>query len=157
MFGFIYLLILVFFDHSYLLIELCCPPIEGSGEKTLELWYVHLDSMLVLFPCVSRQTLNPVLGHEAVHLIVSLLLSPLSLLFSLICFSGTAQETDLCWEQNKKGSPGRAPGEMGKGKRGPRPARASLFSGQSGVGGLLPTLSTHPWVGIPLSHSSGGG
>ena len=46
---------------------------------------------------------------------------------------------------------------MGKGERGSRPARVSLFSGQSGVGGLLPTLSTHPWVGIPLSHSSGGG
>ena len=39
----------------------------------------------------------------------------------------------------------------------PHPARVSLFSGQSGVGGLLSTLSTHPWVGIPLSHSSGGG
>ena len=25
------------------------------------------------------------------------------------------------------------------------------------MGGLLSTLSTHPWVGIPLSHSSGGG
>ena len=37
------------------------------------------------------------------------------------------------------------------------PARVSLFSGQSGVGGLLSTLFTHPWVGIPLSHSSGGG
>jgi hypothetical protein len=32
-----------------------------------------------------------------------------------------------------------------------------LFSGQSSVGGLLPTLSTHTWVGIPLSHFSGGG
>jgi hypothetical protein len=39
----------------------------------------------------------------------------------------------------------------------PHPARVSLFSGQSGMGGLLSTLSTHPWVGIPLSHSSGGG
>ena len=39
----------------------------------------------------------------------------------------------------------------------PYPARVSLFSGQSGMGGLLSTLSTHPWVGIPLSHSSGGG
>jgi hypothetical protein len=39
----------------------------------------------------------------------------------------------------------------------PNPARVSLFSGQSGVGRLLSTLSTHPWVGIPLSHSSGGG
>ena len=37
----------------------------------------------------------------------------------------------------------------------PHPARVSLFSGQSGMGGLLSTLSTHPWVGIPLSHSSG--
>ena len=44
-----------------------------------------------------------------------------------------------------------------EGKRCPHPTRVSLFSGQSGVGGLLPTLSTHPWVGIPLSHSSGGG
>jgi hypothetical protein len=32
-----------------------------------------------------------------------------------------------------------------------------LFSGQSSVGVLLPTLSTYPWVGIPLSHFSGGG
>ena len=39
----------------------------------------------------------------------------------------------------------------------PTPSRVSLFSGQSGMGGLLSTLSTHPWVGIPLSHSSGGG
>ena len=39
----------------------------------------------------------------------------------------------------------------------PTPPRVSLFSGQSGMGGLLSTLSTHPWVGIPLSHSSGGG
>ena len=39
----------------------------------------------------------------------------------------------------------------------PHPARVSLFSGQSGMGGLLSTLSTHPWVGIPLSHSSEGG
>jgi hypothetical protein len=46
---------------------------------------------------------------------------------------------------------------VGEGKRGPRPTRVSLFSGQSGVGGMLPTLSTHPWVGIPLSHSSRGG
>jgi hypothetical protein len=60
-----------------------------------------------------------------------------------------------CWEQNK-GGPG-GPGRSGIGKRCPHPSRVSLFSGQSGVGGLLPTLSTHPWVGIPLSHSSGGG
>ena len=48
---------------------------------------------------------------------------------------------------------------MGEEKRGPPPTRVSLFSGQSGIGveGLLPTLSTHPWVGIPLFHSSGGG
>jgi hypothetical protein len=39
----------------------------------------------------------------------------------------------------------------------PTPARVSLFPGQSSVGGLLSILSTHPWVGIPLSHSSGGG
>ena len=44
-----------------------------------------------------------------------------------------------------------------EGKRCPHPTRVSLFSGQSGVGGLLSTLFTHPWVGIPLSHSSGGG
>ena len=44
-----------------------------------------------------------------------------------------------------------------EGKRCPHPTRVSLFSGQSGMGGLLSTLSTHPWVGIPLSHSSGGG
>jgi hypothetical protein len=45
-----------------------------------------------------------------------------------------------------------------EGKRCPHPTRGSLFSGQSGMGGLLPTLSisTYPWVGIPLSHSSGG-
>ena len=49
------------------------------------------------------------------------------------------------------------PGRSGIGKRCPQLARVSLFSGQSGVGGLLSTLSTHPWVGIPLSHSSGGG
>jgi hypothetical protein len=45
-------------------------------------------------------------------------------------------------------------GRSGIGKRCPRPDRVSLFSGQSGVGGLLPTLSTQPWVSIPLSHSS---
>ena len=44
-----------------------------------------------------------------------------------------------------------------EGKICPHPTRVSLFSGQSGMGGLLSTLSTHPWVGIPLSHSSGGG
>jgi hypothetical protein len=58
-----------------------------------------------------------------------------------------------CWEQNKKKGRGWGPGE----ERKEHPARVSLFSGQSGVGGLLSTLSTHPWVGIPLSHSSGGG
>jgi hypothetical protein len=48
---------------------------------------------------------------------------------------------------------------MGGGRegKGPHPARVSLCSGQSGVGGLLPTLSTHPWVDIPLSYSSKGG
>ena len=53
---------------------------------------------------------------------------------------------------------GGAAGEVGEEKRGPPPTRVSLFSGQSGIGveGLLPTLSTHPWVGIPLSQSSGG-
>jgi hypothetical protein len=48
-------------------------------------------------------------------------------------------------------------GRSGIGKRCPPPTRVSLISGQSGVGGLLPTVSTHPWVGIPISHSSGGG
>jgi hypothetical protein len=54
-----------------------------------------------------------------------------------------------CWEQNKEWGPG----EEGKEKYAQCPGRVSLFSGQSGVRGLLPTLSTHPWVGIPLSHS----
>ena len=62
----------------------------------------------------------------------------------------------LCWEQNKGGCRG-GPGEVGEGKRGPHPTRVSLFSGQSGVEGLLPTLSTHPWVGIPVFHSLGAG
>jgi hypothetical protein len=61
----------------------------------------------------------------------------------------------LCWEQNKGEAGG--VGRGGIGKRCPHPVRVFLFSGQSGVGGLLPTLSTHPWVGIPLSHSSGSG
>ena len=56
-----------------------------------------------------------------------------------------------------KGGPWWGLGVVGEGKRGPRPARVSLFSGQSGVRGLLPTLSIHPWVGISLFHSSGGG
>jgi hypothetical protein len=58
----------------------------------------------------------------------------------------------------KKGEAG-ALGPWGRreGQRCRHPARFSLFSGQSGVGGLLSTLSTHPWVGIPPSHSSGGG
>jgi hypothetical protein len=62
----------------------------------------------------------------------------------------------VCVGNRIKGGSGGALGEVGEGKRGPHPARVSLSSGQSGVGGLLPTLSTHPWVGIPLSHSSGG-
>jgi hypothetical protein len=32
-----------------------------------------------------------------------------------------------------------------EGKRCPHPARVSLFSGKSVVGGMLSTLSTHPW------------
>jgi hypothetical protein len=59
----------------------------------------------------------------------------------------------LCWEQNKKGGPG----DQWDRKKMPTHPRVSLFSGQSGVGGLLSTLSTQPWVHIPLSHSSGGG
>jgi hypothetical protein len=39
----------------------------------------------------------------------------------------------------------------------PTPHQSFLFSGQSGVGGLLSTLSIHPWVGIPLPHFSEGG
>jgi hypothetical protein len=58
----------------------------------------------------------------------------------------------LKWRRGARGHWGRT-----EGKRCPRPFRFSLFSGQSGMGGLLSTLSTHPWVGISLSHSSGGG
>jgi hypothetical protein len=47
-------------------------------------------------------------------------------------------------------------GKRGKGKS-LTPPEFHLFSGLSGMGGLLHTLSTHPWVGIPLSYSSGGG
>ena len=62
-----------------------------------------------------------------------------------------------CWELNKRGVP-RSPGEEQKEKDVHAcPTRLSLFSGQLGMGRLLPTLSTHPWVGIPLSLSSGGG
>jgi hypothetical protein len=57
--------------------------------------------------------------------------------------------------KKKRGSEG--PWGRTEGKICPHPTRVSLFSGQSGMGGLLSTLSTHPWVGIPLSHSSGGG
>jgi hypothetical protein len=60
-----------------------------------------------------------------------------------------------CWEQNQVGG-GESWGRT-KGKICPHPARVSLFSVQSGVGGVLPTLSTRLWVGIPLSNSSGGG
>jgi hypothetical protein len=44
---------------------------------------------------------------------------------------------------------GGGPGALGKTGRKKMPtfARVSLFSGQSGLGGLLSTLSTHPWVG----------
>jgi hypothetical protein len=49
------------------------------------------------------------------------------------------------------------PWRRNEGKRCTCPSRVSLFSGQSGMGGLLSALSTHPWVVIPLSHSSGGG
>jgi hypothetical protein len=49
----------------------------------------------------------------------------------------------------KKGGWGRIEGKIC-----PHPARVSVFSGQSGMGGLL---STHPWLGIPLSHSAEGG
>jgi hypothetical protein len=58
---------------------------------------------------------------------------------------------------NKIKRGGLGPWGRTEGKRCPHPSRVSLFSGQSGVGGLLSTLSTHPSVGIPLSHSSGGG
>jgi hypothetical protein len=57
----------------------------------------------------------------------------------------------VCWEL-KRGTLGK----WGKGKT-HAPPEFHIFSGQSGVGGLLPNLSIHPWVGIPLSHSSGGG
>jgi hypothetical protein len=63
----------------------------------------------------------------------------------------------IYWEQNKRGRGSGVPWGRTEGKRCPCPTRVSLFSGQSGVGRLLSTLSTHPWVGIPLSHSSGGG
>ena len=53
----------------------------------------------------------------------------------------------------KKGGP-RGGGGRGKAHTSPE---FHLYSAQSGLGGLPPTLSTHPWVGIPLSHSSGGG
>ena len=65
----------------------------------------------------------------------------------------------VCWEQNKRRG-GVLDWGLGRSRlrnKCPHPARVSLFSGQSGMGGLLSTLSTHPWVGIPLSHSSGGG
>jgi hypothetical protein len=68
-----------------------------------------------------------------------------------------ASDALWCWEQKKGGGGQGGPGKVGEGKRGPCPTRVSLFSDQSGVGGLLPTLPTYPWVGIPLSHSSGGG
>jgi hypothetical protein len=58
---------------------------------------------------------------------------------------------------NKLKKGGGEPWGRTEGKICPHPTRVSLFSGQSGMGGLLSTLSTHPWVGIPLSHSSGGG
>jgi hypothetical protein len=67
------------------------------------------------------------------------------------------QDSQGCWEQNLKKGVGLGPWGRTEGKRCPHPARISLFSGQSGMGGLLSTLSTHPWLGIPLSHSSGGG
>ena len=56
-----------------------------------------------------------------------------------------------------KGGPWRGMGRSGIGKRCPHPQQNFPLSCQSGMGGLLPTLSTHPWVGIPLSHSLGGG
>jgi hypothetical protein len=62
-----------------------------------------------------------------------------------------------CWKQNKKRGGALWPWRRMEGKRCPHPARVSLFSGQSGVGRLLSTLSTHPWVGISLSYSSGSG
>jgi hypothetical protein len=62
-----------------------------------------------------------------------------------------------CHVGNKKKGEGLGPWGRMEGKRCPHPSRVSLFSGQSGMRRLLSTLSTHPWVGIPLSHSSGGG
>jgi hypothetical protein len=54
------------------------------------------------------------------------------------------------WELKKRGS-------WGSGGKAHAPPDFHLSSGQSGMGGLLPTLSTHPWMGIPLSHFSVGG
>jgi hypothetical protein len=63
-----------------------------------------------------------------------------------------------CWKQNKKKGGGHVQGPWGRteGKRCPHPTRVSLLSGQSCVRGLISTLSTHAWVGILLSPSSGG-
>ena len=46
------------------------------------------------------------------------------------------------WEQNNGGCSG--PWGRMEGKIYPHPTKVSLFSGQSGVEGQLPTLSTHP-------------
>jgi hypothetical protein len=49
------------------------------------------------------------------------------------------------WELKKGGLE-----EEGEGKKADISPEFQLYSGQSGVGDLLPTFSTHPWVGILL-------
>jgi hypothetical protein len=73
---------------------------------------------------------------------------------NLLCPKPSQPESVLGGNKIKRGR-GRPWGRM-EGKICPHPARVSLFSGQSRVGRLLSILSTHPWVGIPLPHSSGG-
>jgi hypothetical protein len=109
----------------------------------------HIPNHLSLFLCLSVSLSLCLSVAVAVSVSVSLsgsLCRSLSVGFFLW----------VCVGNKIKGGQG-GPWRSGIGKRYPRPTRVSLFSGQSGVGGLLSTISTHPCVGIPLSHSSGGG